>query len=639
MIKQIFSLWFSSLRGLLTGLLLLSFGLAGRSQNILNVTNYGAKGDCAQVWVKTTRNSSVVIFSNLLTTADIGKTIELFGVGSFTTPTNNQDLIAVITNVVNGTNIYISGDQPRVTANEVYCIYGTQNAPAFQAAVNAASGTNTVIKIPAGNYLMIPPMQYSNYIYNPNVHIRLDAGILINKGGIHFVGAGPEATILTADGAFKNQGYTCMRGGIFIVNGPVTNNYPLIWDSLTFDGGLQTGLTGSQGIQPANWADGAGWDGTSFAGLDNGVEPLNIFKEFVNCRFQHFRGEIIKGITGGAGKETILVTNCVFTDGNATAFNYNFAHTITGCTFSNMYQIEEFYLRWPTNAGSYFINNICTNIEHNFISLNGGTYYNQPYVISNNIFYQRGGNGIGTCPATSVTIVSNQFICNPKCYNICIVLGEAGYQGCSINSNIEISCNIFVAPSQVVEIAGGTSSTSPERVENVRVFGNTVTRTDSGVNVLMSYNWQTNVTFYSNDISGVTGGVVSFSSGQYGSQYALVGTNNNYWGHFFTSNGSINALSYGGGSRWKCSEPYYNKSLYTLCDSDSSQIPAGAQILITNATSNASAIPIYLNSALTRGPVILPYRKALCFYWSKSGWQTNSTLNQLLPPANFRSAP
>jgi hypothetical protein len=322
----------------------------------------------------------------------------------------------------------------------------------------------------------------------------------------------------------------------------------------------------------------------------------------------------------------------VFTDGNATAFNYNFAHTISGCVFSNMYQIEEFYLKYPTNAASYFVNNYAVNIQHSFVALNGGTYTNEPYVISNNIFYQNGGNGIGTCPATSLTIVSNQFICNPGNYNICIVLGEAGYQGYSDNSNIVISGNSFVSPSVVIEIAGGTSSNDPTRVENVQFYGNTITRSDSGVSLITDYNWANKIFVFSNNISGVTGGNVTLTSGAFGSPYALVDTNNQYFTHVATWASATNVISYAGGSKWEYTDAYYGNALYTLSDIDSNQIPVGAQIVITNATFNASAVPVYLNSAATAGPVILPYQQSQPFFWNGSAWVTNIVSMHPAPP-------
>jgi hypothetical protein len=637
---------------LLAGLTMLgqTYSIVQAQTATLNVTDFGARGDAVQIWVNTVSNSVVVKTTNAFTSGDIGKTVELFGVGDLNSGkncsgiyvTNPQDLIAIITNVVNGTNIYISGDIPSVTSNGVYCVYGTQNALAFQAAVDAANGTNTIINIPEGNFLMIPPCQYTNFNnelpYLNYMACYKDQAIIIRKGGIHFIGAGRDSTILTSEGAFKNQGGYCLRGMVFNCIGPITNNnnFSLIWDSLTFDGGVQIGQIGNQGIQPANPIDGIGWDGTCSAGLDSGSEPLNSVKIFENCKFQHMRGEMIKGITGSARNETILVTNCVFTDGNATAFNYNFSHTITGCTFSNMYQVEEFYLRYPTNVGSYFINNVCTNISHSFIALNGGTYSNEPYVISNNIFYQAGGNGIATCPATSVLIINNQFICNPAYYSICIVLGEAGYQGYSDNSNIVITANNFSTANIMVEIAGGTSATSPNRVEDVQVYNNSMALTNMNTLALQAYNWSTNVHYFNNNfLTSVTNSTVQFSSGNFNSQYVLVDTNNLYYTRISDTTGKTNYISYANGSRFQVLNSFHAGTVYALTDTNSSQIPSGAQMLIENSNTSSVSIPVYLNSALTSGPLTVPYGQSATFQWNGAAWQLFSQVTSPAPPTDL----
>src|SRR5215469_7012705 len=67
----------------------------------LNVVNFGARGDAIQTFANTVSNSTQVTLdsTNRLSGADIGKLIELFGVGPATSPTNNQDLIATIVSV------------------------------------------------------------------------------------------------------------------------------------------------------------------------------------------------------------------------------------------------------------------------------------------------------------------------------------------------------------------------------------------------------------------------------------------------------------------------------------------------------------------------------------------------------------
>lgn len=602
----------------------------GHAQTSLNVANFGAVGDERQVWVRTVAKSTIVSFTNSLSSADIGKTVMLFGVGDLNVGnnvkglyvTNAQDLIAVIGNVVNETNAVISGDIPQVTSNGVYCIYGKNNSDSFQAAVNAAQGTNTIINIPAGNFLMIPDCQYTNFNNPIYFAVFLCQGIILNKGGLHFEGAGPGKTILVADGAFKNQGGFCLRGGIFNCIGPVTNNYPLIWEGVTFDGGMPIADTGNEGTQPANPIDGQGWDGSSYAGLDSGIQPLHLFKEFNNCEFRHFRGEMIKGITGSAENQTILVTNCFAWDGNATVFNYNFAHTITGCTFSNMYQVEEFYLKYPTNYPSYFVNNVTTNVWHNVISLNGGTLTNEPYIISNNVFScENSGNAIATCPASSVLIVSNQFIEEPGASTIAIDIGEAGAQPGSpdaCNTNILISGNTFINGFYTYFMAGGTGPTDPNSAQNIIITGNNIINANGPRPFYVNYGWASGIQIASNNFNGNQLHAQQSDTGP----YAFIATNNNYWAYQLCDGGAgtnVN-ISYGGGPMELLTYHYSTNVTFELSDADSNSIPAGAQLVVTNGNWSNANIPIWLNSARTLGPIIIPWGKVMVFDWTNGRW-------------------
>src|SRR4030081_426693 len=98
-------LWFSLVASWLAAFAQVA---SSRAQTILNVTNFGARGDAVQVWVNTVSNSAVVLSTNQFSSADVGKVMMLFGAGAYTTPTNNQDLLVTIVTVLNGTNVSIS---------------------------------------------------------------------------------------------------------------------------------------------------------------------------------------------------------------------------------------------------------------------------------------------------------------------------------------------------------------------------------------------------------------------------------------------------------------------------------------------------------------------------------------------------
>jgi hypothetical protein len=74
-IRYIFRCFFAAFLG--CGLL---FGSTDTTR-ALSVTDYGAVGDAVQFYVNTVSNSAVVTTTNQLSSADIGKSIEVFGVG------------------------------------------------------------------------------------------------------------------------------------------------------------------------------------------------------------------------------------------------------------------------------------------------------------------------------------------------------------------------------------------------------------------------------------------------------------------------------------------------------------------------------------------------------------------------------
>ena len=240
---------------LIAAITILVGGISVQAQNTLNVTNYGAVGDAVQFYVNTVSNSVVVTTTNQLSSADIGKTIEVFGAGAQTygkdsagnTNFGNQDIVATITNVANGTNIYIS-QIPQATLTNAFATYGHDNATNFALVIAACSGTNDTISIPSGKYLLLPSTNGAAYGY---------ASVWIQRGGIHFVGAGMTNTVLLSKGAWTIRSGLVWRGFLFEFKLPVTNDYPFSIENLTMDGGLEQGRISIQGIIP-NPVDGLG---------------------------------------------------------------------------------------------------------------------------------------------------------------------------------------------------------------------------------------------------------------------------------------------------------------------------------------------------------------------------------------------
>ena len=277
----------------------------------------------------------------------------------------------------------------------------------IQAAINAA-GTNAVINIPGGNYLLIPPQQLGS----PFTAWYMSA-LVITNGGITFSGAGASKTTLTGCGAWqifvngitgRNDGET-YRGFLFVVPS-ISNTNPVVFENLTMDGGVQHGFYGSR-EQPANTVNGQGWDETHDAFIDATGTPRINYMALINCQFQHWRGEMLKSV-GSATNGFLLITNCVFNDGQATALNIYPQQLVEDCVFTNLFEVEEYYQLYNICGPSFFINN---QIQYcRGIAINGGADFNSAYVISNNTFNLVGQIALLTAPGDNVYFQNNEVL-------------------------------------------------------------------------------------------------------------------------------------------------------------------------------------------------------------------------------------
>ena len=213
---------------------------------------------------------------------------------------------------------------------------------------------------------------------------------------------------------------------MFFLNGPVTNNYPLVFDGITMDGGVLQGLTSYQGW-PARTNDGDGWDVTHDAVIDSGSAPAHNLTTFQNCQFVRWRGEMVKSVTS-ATNGLIVITNCVFNDGDASEINFSFALDVKNSTFSSAHQVMEFYQAYCSGECN-FRNNLVTNMSGGGIAINGAVT-NHPipnFNITSNTIYQNGNFVILTTPANNLYVEGNTFILTN--YAIAIGLGCSGYAG------------------------------------------------------------------------------------------------------------------------------------------------------------------------------------------------------------------
>lgn len=618
------------------------FAISSHAQISLNVTNFGAVGDAVQFYANTVSNSVVVTTTNRFSSDDIGKSIEVFGVGKQTYGKNsygvtnygNEDLIATITNVVNRTNIYIDKICQQTLA-DTFTTVGHDNATHFQSAVDACAGlTNAILNIPTGKYLLLSSYRTTD----PSCYYS----VALRSGGIHILGEGTNNTVLLGQGAWIQTNNLCKRGFIFAVPPPIINDYPVSIESLTMDGGVEHGKINIVGTYP-NPVDGLGWDGSHGAYDIRGFSGRVFTQQtWTNLLFTHWRGEMVKSNDGNTNGN-INIFNCTFSDGNATAINIYASLNISNCVFDNLFQVAEYYMKYSTNT-SYVQNCLFTNIWGNGFAFNGAIGKNPPYYILSNTIYMSGNSysAVLTTPGDNIYIISNKFIYPNGAYSgaTAIALGVPGYQGYFNNSNIVIAANVFINPSVILQLSGLISENN--YCESIwmtnNVISNAVGNEDHGTALLTTYGYATNIYISGNVFSGFPNDTVSSSSGARGGQYALITTNNTYWSRLYDLTANTNVISYANGPRRNIIYRYCSGTKYALMNTNSSQIPAGAQISIKNSTTEYGAgttVPVYLNSALTGIPVMIPKGEVAAFSWNRGAWSLDAPMAAITAPKNL----
>jgi hypothetical protein len=577
-----------------------------RADGVLQVNDNGAKGDAVKIIASAQSGSPVIGLSGIqVSPSDEGKIVMLYGAGPATSGTEHQDLVASVVSVPDVNHLMLSLPSG-VTATNLSGVLGTDNAPALQQCVDRAEGTNTVISIPAGNYLMIPSdLVDSGYEMKNACEIR--ASVVIQRGGITFRGADPKTTILTGCGAWQLKGKYVSRGMLFECRGPVQNpESTLVFENLTMDGGVEQGRQGYRGF-PARTTDGAGWDMTHGAVLDSGRQPLHSTKVFRNCIFQHWRGEILKGVSGSTNG-FIEVTGCDFHDGNASAFNFDVAHHINHCTFDHLDMAMEFY-EGRMDRPSCFENCSVTDVRADLVIVGALTNHPSPlYTIRNNTLEASNGFGVFLNPAKNVLIESNRF----SGQGFCIGNG-AGVQGSDYSHDIVIRGNVCSNAGNLFLVQCGYDN----RMENVRISGNTITGRG---NLGCGWGYSSNVIF-SNNIA--TNGASGFQGGRLTGQWFIDDPSNQYPPHPVSSYTNSNAvISYGDGGR-QVAQLTKTNSAFLIDDSHPEKIPAGAVMQIGYRGNGTNGSPLFLSSthpAQKPDAILTPSNTVLCT-WTNGGWK------------------
>jgi hypothetical protein len=646
----------------------------------LNVASFGATGDAVQFSVNTVSNSAVVTATgnHTFSPADIGKVIEVFGAGqpvyyNGTAVVTQQDIICLITNVTGSKNLTLT--IPCGRTMNAYCVVGSNNGPAFQSAINEASSmvggqtTNVAVNIPAGTYLMV-----SSNVLNPNYVMGnisdTHPALTISSGGITLAGDPGGGTILMGCGAGMEHlvspgtpltwispnyaPYVPMRDTLIMCVGAVANNqYPLVFQNLTFDGGLTNGQQGYNywTIQQGN---GAGWDTThhAVADFDGYVTyQMNMLKVFTNCVFQHWRGEMVICWTSCITNAFNDFENCTFTDGNATADNMYYGQNILNCTFNGVGKVMEYY-QANANEPVVISNCIVTNISqlagpgnlHYDIAVTGATTARAipNFTIENSRFYDSVGMYFVCLNAgCNVSVVNNLF--SGQNANA-VTLTYAGQQP-SDGTQVQVMNNILVANNTFQCSYPVSDQGFP--VENMMCSNNTgfyiSMQTVFATNVVLSGNTGVQID-HSYDIQGGPVSPSSSSGGISGGQYMIDEPNNNWVmpipyppdaGDYFQTN----YVSYGNG---RVHQLQVSGSVYYLDDLHPNLNPVGAILQVyANTWSGANITNFYTSATAPGTPVTITNGASpVTFFWTGSVW-TNSLGRNIRsnPGVSYTSAP
>lgn len=603
----------------------LIFGQTYLGQAEINVADYGAKGDLLTLSnVKVVNNSkSIVCPGASFTSADVNKLLEVFN-GGIWRGISNETLVAYIQTVSSPSNITVSV-AAGTTANGLTGVYGTDNTPCFTNAVAHCAVPKDTVVIPAGNYLLIPRSivtgDWSNWYVDA-------AAISLSRGGITFIGQGN--VVLWGNGGWKLDGQLkVQRDHLVNFISPMTNLFPVVFSNLTFYGGIN-GKTDTGNLSPQT---GEGWDITHHAIFFGQHDSTTIFPTNVvllDCTFHGYRGEMI--IHNLPNSTTFLTaSNCVFYDGNATAFNVYFTHDYNFCTFSNV-QCEEFY-QMNSMVGSSVVRN-CTFFNSG-IAVNGGVYWCPTYNIVSNTFASDNSdaNFIATTPACNLNVSGNNFIGGQG-----ISLGILGYQGAPYyccNSNLVFSANHFTKCYMAFHFQGYDDVGYSNSVRSVTVVSNVFDACyyDAYANGSPGYipSWSTNVVFKFNRDTNYN---VTTAPGRYDSrgvagQYFLE-VSNSYIPYVYNTwvTGATNIIAYARGSKADLSG--WAGQYYALDNNPS--IPLNAVMVVSNTL--ATPLPLYLNQSLSGSPITLTNGQAMTFTWTGSSW-INTGASKTQPPANF----
>jgi hypothetical protein len=577
----------------------------------LNVTDFGAVGDCTTIQVDIT-DGSPQLFAHSgtpFTAGDVGKIVQIVGGDTVAspvtswggTPTNHQDRVAIIQSVL-GNNLIQLDRVLGNSTNGTYMTYGTNNTLAFSNCLSVAVAGDT-IHIGAGNYLLMNQSALDDGFTQSGQSDIGFPSMTLNNGGLTFKGDGTNSTILTGNGAWHVKGLQQAFRGTLIkfenIKGPTSE---VRFDGIQFNGAASRNHSQLWTAIPAAPTDGSGWDVTHKA-IYYAASPTTLSQlTITNCLFTQWHGETIQGADAGTGESDI--GNCWFIDGNAPALLFNGPHTYRDNFCTDYYQFAQDGQAISVAGTSVIERNVVTNIDHGvLISLTGADKnFNGPaYLIRSNIFTGTNAYAITTAGAKNISISTNRF------NGSMIGLGVSGNIGNFWNSNIVVYSNTFVGSTVAVYFRG---SGPANFVQSVAISNNTATiaGTDYFAEALLAGNtFYTNVLLYGNTANK---GVANLDTvGQW-----FYDDPSNAFPPKDTSDfvGVTNTLTYSYGARQRV-QVALSQSKFILDDTHPLQVPTNAMMGITNLT--ALTIPVYLSASMNANPVNISPNSYTNVFW------------------------
>lgn len=559
---------------------------------VIDVSSFGAAGDAKVLACSTTASSTTIaVGGGSFGVGDVGKSAVLFSVGTVTSGTNRQDFISTVASA-SGSNLVLNA-APTLSADLVRLILGTQNKTAFQNAINACASTDDTITIASGRYLFVP---------------GTGPAITFSRGGIHFLGASATNTILLNCGAWQLVTGAAHRGELFWSQGPITNDYPLVFENLTFDGGVENGLT-SNHFFPASATTGEGWDEThnAFKEAGGGLQQHSL-KAFRNCTFAHWRGEVLIDNSAWTNS-TNEATSCIFYDNNASAFNLAGTYQISGTVTTNDYISMEYYSGYANGNG--FMTG--SDFGENIVILGALSGHTQPaFLITSNVF--RGYMQLS--PAANLQILHNTFL-NPTWG---IETTYAGYQGTDHNHDILVASNLFNGVGGAVVLNGSGSSWS----DRITVIGNT--NYFSSASMVSGFGISSNVLLTGGNVDSIRPIVnsASFSGGQWAlDDGSNLGTAKVDFQTVTVTDTNVTSFAYGVHHQLSS----FSNRIWVLEDSTPGSIPAGATMTIS--LFNGTAPRVWASHANYPNCYSrqLPSSGSISFSWTGTSWQPTDRID------------